>query len=574
MKMKDKTHVLLVEDNATDAYILEDLLSNIPGSHFDITHVTALSEAQAACESRQPDVILLDLSLPDAHGLSTIKELKTVASESPIVVMTGSQDSDTIDLAVQAGAQDLLHKGEYNSKFLGKTIRYAIERKQSELELKHLAHFDPLTGIANRVLFIDNMTRALSHAKRHNERLSLMFIDLDDFKNINDTLGHEAGDALLVQVADRLNETIRECDTIARLGGDEFAIILEDISTVYNVDVIAKKILQTLTEPFLLQGQEMYVGASIGVAMFPEAGNDTNTLLKHADIAMYRAKKEGKNNYKIFTESLDSNALARIQMERDLQNALANNEFELHYQPLYDVKSGEIHSAEALLRWRHPERTELIPPVEFISILEETGLITAVGEWVMRTACEQCKQWHKEGMTGFSVAVNVSPRQLQQREPVEWIARALWETGLDGRYLNVELTEDILLDNPDKAKENIKRIREMGVSVSIDDFGTGYSSLSYLMNYEMDVLKIDRSFLNTLETNKATPVILKAIVQMAHGLNLKVVAEGVEREEQLTFLEKQGCDILQGYLFSPPIEANALSALINKHYPYKAMKTG
>jgi len=529
----------------------------------DKTHVSALSEAQSACESRQPDVILLDLSLPDAHGLNTIKELKSVASESPIVVMTGNQDSDTIDLAVQAGAQDFLQKGEYSSKFLEKTIRYAIERKQSELELKHLAHFDPLTGIANRVLFIDNMTRALSHAERHDERLSLMFIDLDDFKNINDTLGHEAGDALLIQVADRLNEAIRECDTIARLGGDEFAIILEDISTVYNVDVIANKILRTLSQPFALQGQEMYVGASIGIAMFPDAGTSTNTLLKHADIAMYRAKKEGKNNYQIFTESVDSQGLARIQMERDLQTALSRNEFELHYQPLYDVESGEIHSAEALIRWRHPERKELIPPIEFIPILEETGLISSVGEWVMRTACEQCKQWHKEGMIGFSVAVNVSPRQLQQKEPVEWIARALWETGLDGKYLNVELTEDILLDNPAKAKANINRIREMGVSVSIDDFGTGYSSLSYLMNYEMDILKIDRSFLNTLETNKATPVILKAIVQMAHGLNLQVVAEGVEREEQFTFLKDQGCDILQGYLFSPPVEANTLFALIN-----------
>lgn len=572
--MDDKTHVLLVEDNATDAYMLEDLLTNIPGNNFDITHVSALSEAQSACESRLPDVILLDLSLPDAHGLDTIKELKTVAADSPIVVMTGNQDADTIDLAVQAGAQDLLQKGEYSGKFLDKTIRYAIERKQSELELKHLAHFDPLTGIANRVLFIDNMNRALSHAKRHDERLSLMFIDLDDFKNINDTLGHEAGDTLLVQVADRLNRVLRECDTIARLGGDEFAIILEDISTVYNVDVVAKKILQTLTKPFHLQGQEMYVGASIGVAIFPEAGNDTNTLLKHADIAMYRAKKEGKNNHQIFTESLDSEGLNKVQMESDLQNALVKNQFELHYQPLYDIESGEIHSAEALLRWRHPDRKELIQPIEFISILEETGLIESVGEWVMRTACEQCNQWHKEGMTNFSVMVNVSPRQLQQKEPVEWIARVLQEAELDGKYLNIELTEGILFDDTDVAKVNISRIREMGVSISIDDFGIGHSYLSCLMNYELDVLKIDRGFLNTLKTNKATPVILKAIIDMAHGLNLQVVAEGIERDEQFTLIEKQGCDTLQSYLFSPPVEANTLSELINKHYPRKTMKVG
>ncbi len=572
---KDKiTHVLLVEDNSTDAFILENLLSDIPDSQFDVQHVSALSEAQSACEARVPDIILLDLSLPDAHGLSTIRELKAVAAEAPIVVMTGDHDTDTTDMAVQAGAQDLLLKGEYSATFLGKTIRYAIERKQSELELKHLAHFDPLTGIANRVLFIDNMSRALSHADRHDERLALMFVDLDDFKNINDTLGHIAGDDLLIQVADRLNKIVRECDTVARLGGDEFAIILEDIGTMYNVDVIAKKILQKLSAPFPLNGQDMYIGASIGIAISPEAGEDTNSLLKNADIAMYRAKREGKNNYQVFTESLDSQGLARIQMERDLQGALAGNEFELHYQPLFDVKTGEIRSAEALLRWRHPQREGLISPVEFIPILEETGLIADVGEWVLRTACEQCKRWHKAGMKDFCVSVNVSPRQFQQAEPVEWIAQALWQTGLDGRYLNIEITEDILLDKPEQARENIKYIREMGIEISIDDFGTGYSSLSYLMNYDLDVLKIDRSFLNTLATNKATPVILKAIIQMAHGLDLKVVAEGVETNEQLKFLEENGCDILQGYLFSAPVDAATLSKLINQRFPYKKTKVG
>jgi len=568
MGIDKKTHVLLVEDNATDAFIIENLLSEISGSQFDVQHVSALSEAQNACRNRQPDIILLDLSLPDAHGLSTICEIKNVASESPIVVMTGNHEAETTDLAVQAGAQDLLHKGEYNAKFLGKTIRYAIERKQSELELQRLAHFDPLTGIANRILFIDNMGRALSHAKRHDERLSLMFIDLDDFKNINDTLGHDSGDALLIQVAYRLNEVVRECDTVARLGGDEFAIILEDVGTMYNVEVIAKKILKKLSFSFSLNNQEMYIGASIGIAISPDAGSDTNTLLKNADIAMYRAKRDGKNTYQIFTESLDSQGLARIQMEQDLNNALSRNEFELHYQPLFNVKTGDIHSAEALIRWRHPAQDELIPPIEFISILEETGLIVKVGEWVLRTACEQCIRWHKAGMTDFCVAVNVSPRQLQQANPVDWIAKVLVETGLDGKFLNIEITEDILLDKPEQAKVNIRHIRKMGVSVSIDDFGTGYSSLGYLMCYDLDVLKIDRCFLNTLNTNKATPVILKAIIEMAHGLGLQVVAEGVEHQDQLAFLEESGCDILQGYLFSPPVEANSLYRLICDHFPY------
>jgi len=568
MKTGDKTHVLLVEGNSMDAHILEGLLSN----EFDVQHVSAPSEAQSACEAQQPDIILLCISLSDECGPNTIRQLKMAATDSPIVVMTDDRDADTVDLAVQAGAQDLLYKGEYNAEFLGKTIRYAIERKQSEIKLKHLAHFDPLTGIANRVLFIDNMSRALSHAKRHNERLALMFIDLDDFKNINDTLGHDVGDDLLIQVADRLNEVVRECDTMARLGGDEFAIILEDIGTVYNAETTAKKILQKLLAPFQLYAQEIVISASIGIAVSPEAGDDTNTLLKNADIAMYRAKNEGKNNYQVFTESLDNQGLARIQMERDLQVALSHDEFELHYQPLFNVKTGEIHAVEALLRWRHPERGELIPPIEFISILEETGLIVSVGEWVLQTACEQCKCWHEEGLSDFYVAVNVSPRQLQQTDPVEWIALALQKTGLDGKYLNIEITEDILLDNPEQANANIKRIRDMGVAVSIDDFGTGYSSLSYLMNYELDVLKIDRSFLNTLTTNPATPVILKAIIQMAHGLGLKVTAEGVEQVVQYDFLEEQGCDVLQGYLFSPPLEAQNLYDFIGRWYAEKKME--
>jgi len=561
-----ETSVLIVEDNSTDAYIIENLLFDIPDSLFKIKHVTALSVAQNICKKNQPDIILLDLSLPDAQGLDTIRELKKVATKSPIVVMTGSHDTDTIDQAIQAGAQDLLHKGEYNAKFLGKTIRYAMERKASELALKHLAHFDPLTGIANRVLFIDNMNRALSHAERYGEYLALMFIDLDNFKNVNDSLGHDAGDDLLMKVADRLNEVVRECDTVARLGGDEFAVILENVNTAYNAGLVAEKILQKLSAPFEIYGQKIFISASIGIAISPEAGNDTNTLLKNADIAMYGAKDEGKNNYKLFTDSLDNKALARIQMESDIRDALARDEFELHYQPLVDVKTGEVYAAEALIRWRHPKIKELVQPAKFITLLEETGLITKVGEWVLRTACHQCKLWHEEGMEEFCVAVNVSVRQLQQTEPVTWIAQALCESGLDGRFLNIEITEEMLLDNPEQAKENIRCIREMGVTVSVDNFGTGYSSLGYLMHHELDILKIDRSFINNITTNKSTAVIIKAIIQMAHGLGLKVVAGGVEQAEQYDFLEAQGCDVIQGYLFSNPIEAKDVPAFCkNKH---------
>ena len=571
MNIENKTHVLLVENNATDAFILESLLADIPNSTFYVKHVTELSEAQSVCENEKPDVILLDISLPDAQGLNSIKELKSVAADSPILVISGNKDPDITDLAVQAGAYNLLRKGEYSSEHLGKTIRYAIDGKQSKSELKHLANFDSLTGIANRVLFINNMTRALSHAKRHNEMLSLLFIDLDDFTNINDTLGNAAGDEVLIQVADRLNSVVRECDTLARIGGDEFAIILEDAGMVYNVDVAAKKILHSLSAPFNLNNHEVLISASIGVAIYPEAGIDTNALLKNADFAMHQAKNKGKNNYHIFTESLDNDGLARIKMERDLQKALSRDEFELLYQPLIDVKSGEIGGVEALLRWNYPERDELVLPNEFISTLEKTGLIVPVGDWVLRTACEQCKRWHDDGMFDFRVAVNVSPRQFQQSDPAKWIAIALDETGLDGKFLNIEITEDILLQNPEHAKENIKRIRNMGVSISIDDFGTGYSSLSCLMNYELDILKIDRSFLNTLTTNPSTPVIIQAIIQMAHGLGLQVIAEGVEQLEQYDYLEAQNCDVIQGYLFGEPIEAQALFEFIEESYTIKKL---
>ena len=557
------TRVLLVEDNSSDAFFVVELLSQIPDEHFDVCHVECISEAQATFEhGTMPDVVLLDLSLPDSNGMDSIKAIHNAAPHTPIVVLCGNEDPSALRTAVQVGAQDFLLKGENDARFLCKTIHYAIERQRTERELLKLAHYDSLTGLANRALFNDDLRRALARTKRQNEVLGLLFIDLDHFKAINDTLGHEVGDELLCKVAERIKHVIREGDVAARLGGDEFTVIIEGIEAISSAEVVARKILQAIATPFTLSGQEVRITPSIGIATFPAAGNDATTLMRNADRAMYRVKEQGRNNYQVYSDALNASGLARLNLEQNLRRAIDREEFLLHYQPIFDVATGEVRAVEALLRWNSPDHDKLVAPLEFISILEQTGLIVAVGEWVLRTACTQCKAWHDAGARGLRVAVNVSPRQLHGPNPVHWIKRALKSSGLNAKYLDVEITEGTMLEHPEISAVVLQKIRAMGVGISIDDFGTGYSSLSYLMNFKVNSIKIDRSFINEVTTSGASSVIVTAIIQMAHGLGLRVIAEGVETESQLEFLRTQGCDEFQGFLISNPIEPEALLDLI------------
>ncbi|MDQ7076190.1 MAG: EAL domain-containing protein [Gammaproteobacteria bacterium] len=557
--------LLLIEDNPADAFLLQYMLQHIEGQNFSVQHVTRLKEAQQQFEAGyQADIVLLDLSLPDSQGMETVTAIIDIAPHTPIIVMTGNQDPSAVQEAVKIGAQDFLIKGENDARFLDKTIRYAIERKSAESRLTYLAHYDSLTGLANRALFDDNLRQALARSRRKESLLGLLFIDLDRFKMINDTLGHDAGDELLRNVAQRIKNVIREGDFAARLGGDEFTVIVEGIAAISNAGIVAQKILQAMSAPFTLNGQQVAVSSSIGVATYPTAGNSAEELIKNADIAMYRAKNRGRNNYQIYSDDLTPNERHRLQTEHELHRALKQNELQLHYQPIIETQTGAILGAEALLRWRRNGHQELIPPLEFIPILEKTGLIVSVGKWVLRNACLQCKTWHDAGAENLRITVNLSPQQLRGPDTLQWIQDALNESQLAAQFLELEISSRIFTHPSSTEKESLDSIRAMGVGLCIDDFGYGDTSLSCLMSNQLNSVKIDRRFLQGVTTHKPTNVVIAAIIQMAQNLGLQVIAEGVENRAQLSFLQAHGCAQSQGYLFSPPIEAQKFARLLHE----------
>ncbi len=437
-------------------------------------------------------------------------------------------------------------------KSLANTLATAMDRKGIEQRLTYLAQFDTLTGLANRSLFLDRFAQTLKQAMRNEWLVGVLFIDLDRFKVVNDTLGHGSGDQLLIMVAARLEECVRAGDTVGRLGGDEFACVLSNLARPDDAALVAQKVVLAMARPFMLSNQEVYISASLGIGVYPSDGIDADTLLRNADTAMYRAKLRGRNGYQFYLPQMNEMALERLQLQTQLRGALERREFVLHYQPKARLASGEISGFEALLRWQHPERG-LVPPLEFIHILEETGLIIPVGEWVVRTVCEQLAQWQAEGVTLRPVAINLSARQFQQRNLDVTIAAILAQTGIDPGLLELELTESMLMSDADEAVRMLNTMSAHGVRLSIDDFGTGYSSLAYLKRFPLDALKIDRAFIRDVTTDADDASIALAIINLAHSLKLKVVAEGVETEAQLDFLKAHGCDEMQGYYFSRPL---------------------
>lgn len=448
--------------------------------------------------------------------------------------------------------------------FFSGIIRDIAERKQAEKKLKHLAHYDDITGLANRFLFFERLNEELSRAQWHSKRLlTVVFLDLDRFKVINDTLGHAMGDRLLHAVAKRLKDIVRDGDSVARLGGDEFAITLVDIAEVHDIPIIAEKIIDAMNKPFILGEKDLFITASMGISIFPNDGNQAEILVQKADIAMYRAKNEGKNTYQFYLPDMDAMALKRMEIEMQLRRALERNEFKLYYQPKVDLQTGRISGMEALLRWQHPE-IGMVTPNEFIPLLEETGLIVPVGEWVIRTACAQNKIWQKNGLPHLRVAVNFSARQFKQHNIVEIVLGALNETGLHPTYLEMELTEDTLMEHREESMTLMCELNTMGINIAIDDFGIGYSSLNYLKRFTINSLKIDRSFIKNIETSPDDAIIIETIITMAHSLKLKVVAEGVETKRQLEFLLQHKCDEIQGYYFSLPLNVEEFAYLLKE----------
>lgn len=442
------------------------------------------------------------------------------------------------------------------------------EREEAEQRIIRMATHDALTGLPNRLLLQDRIEQALVHDTRHQRQMAVLFIDLDHFKTINDSLGHDIGDLLLKAVAERLLSCVRNEDTVARQGGDEFIVVLNSIAESLDAAKVAQKILDSITQPYQIDKNELHIAGSIGIAVFPDDGTSADALLKNSDVAMYYAKENGRYNYQFFTDELNKSAHERHTLTLDLRHALERNELVLYYQPVMDMPDNQLHSVEALLRWRHPEH-KLITPDKFIGLAEETGLIIPIGEWVIKTVCMQIKAWQKQGYRVPRVAINLSVRQFRDKELTKNIARILNETGVEAKYISLEITESMLIDNIEKVIETLKCLSEMGMQISIDDFGTGYSSLSYLKRFPIHTLKIDRSFVRDIVSDKNDRTIVAAIIAMAHSLEIEVIAEGIETEEQLNLLIAQKCNHYQGYYFSKPVPVSDIENLLMQSIPYK-----
>jgi diguanylate cyclase (GGDEF)-like protein len=436
-------------------------------------------------------------------------------------------------------------------------------RKEAEERTRFLADHDELTGLPNRSLFKRSLAQAIQRAGRSGKFLSVLFLDLDRFKNINDSLGHETGDQVLRAVAERLSGCVRQVDVVARFGGDEFAVLIEGLTAEDQAGPVARKIIDALAKSLVLAGRHYRPGASIGISTYPTDGRDVLSLQKNADIAMYRAKEEGRGNFQFYSEQLNTHSIQRLEFESNLNAALNNKEFVLYYQPKLELASGRITGVEALIRWVSPQ-FGFVSPADFISIAEETGLIVAMGRWVVQTACVQNRAWQKGGLPPLRIAVNISARQMADKGLVNFIVDTMSRTGLTAESLELEITESAVMSNQEHAEKVLNQLKALGFHLTMDDFGTGYSSLAYLKRYPFDSVKIDQSFIRGIPASRDDGAIVEAIVAMAHSLELKVVAEGVETQEQSDFLHKLGCDQIQGYLFSKPVPSAEIVALLYK----------
>jgi diguanylate cyclase (GGDEF)-like protein len=543
--------VLLVEDSLIDAQLIRRLLRRVTSSYYRVTHVRTLNDAVLSAEDLVPDVILADLNLPDSRGTQTVASLQTSYPDIPLVIVSAWEDEAISLRSVKAGAQDYLVKGHIDGANLHRVIRYAIERKRTELELVRLAHFDQLTSLPNRTLLRERVDHAIARAMRGGSGVATLILDMDRFKEINDMLGHEIGDKLLVEAARRIRASVRDQDTVARLGGDEFAVVLEGVSEAKEVLPVIERIIASLGEVTQIGGRELNSSISIGIAMYPENGNNLSELLRAADLAMYQAKSSGRGRYQFFADAMQEEAQSRHALEWALRRAVERNEFELVYQPQLCLRTGTVIGVEALLRWMSPTRG-LLAPYHFIAGLEEFGLINQVGEWVLQTACEQIRRWQAKRFAPMRIAVNVSAQQFEDPMLIDKIRSALKETRLPPELLELELTESCLMSDPAQASALLREIRDVGVRIAIDDFGTGYSSLTYLNEFPLSALKIDKNFVQSVESNDRGGPISKMIIGLGQNLGLEVIAEGVETEAQLEYMREHGCDVAQGYLYARP----------------------
>jgi len=570
-----KPTILIIDDEEQIRSLLVDLL----GDNYHCSDAGSAEEALAALSQDTFDLVISDIDMGGMSGLELVPHVHSLSPDTVVVMISGNHDIEFAIRALRVGAFDYISKPidlrhveasverALNHHSLLKEKRQYKEQLESLLEQRTaevdwLAYYDTVTQLPNRALFEDRLTQAVAIARAKNQSLGVLFISLDQFKKVNDSLGHGPGDSLLKEFAERLKSCISKSDTVARFGNDEFALLRTQINGTKDVIETIGSLSQVLKFSFDLTGHELFATASVGVSLFPLDGEDSQTLLKNAGAALYKAKKSGGANYQFYTADMHELAASRLALETNLRRAIQNEEFLVHYQPRVVVDSLAITGVEALVRWQHPQ-LGLVAPSEFIPLAEDTGLIVPIGEWVMRTACLQGRSWREQGFAPIQIAVNICGRQFHDQDLSQTVIEILEETGFPSQNLELELTESSVMQNADFASSVLTRLKSMGIKISIDDFGTGFSSLASLKRLPIDNLKIDRTFVRDATTDTDDGALVMAIITLAHNLRLKVIAEGVETEEQLRFLQLLRCDEVQGYLFSRPLPAEALASKLS-----------
>jgi len=551
--------ILVVDDDPAIRLVIRHSMER---SGYQVVEAANGLEAVHAVIRQVPDLILMDAVMPEMDGFRATKEIKLLdgCAEIPILMATSLDDDGSIAQAFDAGACDYVTK-PFNWSVLKHRVACSLYAADAQRKIQHLAYHDSLTGLPNRMLFMDRIDQAISRAQREQEQFALLFIDIDHFKVINDSMGHAAGDQLLNIISQRLCEMLRKSDTVARLGGDEFTVIIEGLEDAEHVINVTKNILSSLDVPVDVNGREVHVGGSIGIAVYPQDGENFGSLLKNADTAMYKAKEQGRNTFQFYASEMSHKAIHRLELENQLRAGLRKKEFVVYYQPKVNLLSNTITGVEALVRWNHPERG-FIAPCDFLPLAEELGLITQLDEWVMKTACEQFQKWKSTGLSLENLSVNVSARHFKEGGLTDYCKSLLDETQIAAENLELELTESALVDNYDSAKKVLNEIHQMGIRIALDDFGTGYASMSYLKEFPFDTVKIDRSFVKDLPDDHEDAAIAKAMIQLSQALKLSTVAEGIEKDTQKIYLKDQECDYGQGYLWSKPVNAEEFEQAI------------
>lgn len=548
-KYEERPIVVLADDDPSIRLMVRHVLES---EDFDIVEASDGLEAIKAVEKYHPALILLDAVMPGIDGFTTCQQIKEKGhTDIPVMMITGLDDDASVERAYEVGAIDFITK-PIKWAVLKHRVKSVVAKVIAERKVQLLAYRDSLTNLPNRLLFADRLEQSIIRSDRGRTSMALMLIDIDDFKLVNDSFGHDAGDKLIKAVGELIAKSLRRADTIARLGGDEFAVIIEGIDGPEDAISIADNLTTILEHNVRLDDQETYTSASIGIAVYPEDGKDARTLLKNADTAMFRAKENGRHCFQFYKPEMSVSAMERLDLENNLKSAFENDEYLIHYQPIIDIHKNEIVGVEALLRWQHPEKG-MIQPNDFVSVVEDCGLIVALGEWLIFSVCKQISVWQEAGLKDQQVSINLAARQFKEQDLVAVFTQAIAEHNIDASSLAVEVTERTLIDNAGGVEDTLKKLRAMGIQVMLDDFGTGYASLAFLKEFPVDVVKIDRAFVIGIPDNYEDSAVVDAIAGLTRGLKLRLLAEGVENERQLDVLKSVGCQYGQGYYWSKPL---------------------